>query len=140
MPHNLNQIPIFVHASPRSGSTYFFNALRRMEPLLCFDEAIDDSFTYYSKKSFERRVARGQWNWSHNFLERYSQAEFLGAWDKTMHLFPPVTVFRNYVPRDGILPEELRRYLAALIDYAIVIGKRPALCEISTRARAGALR
>jgi len=140
MTGNQSRGPVFIHASPRSGSTYFFNVLRRLDPLLCFDEAIDDSFTYYTRNSFARRVARGQWNWSHSFLERYSQAEFLGAWNSAMRLFPPVPVFRDYIPLDGILPEELRRYLAALIGYANEIGKRPALCEIYSRGRAGALR
>jgi hypothetical protein len=31
-------VPIFVHASMRSGSTYFFNVLRRNSSLMCFNE------------------------------------------------------------------------------------------------------
>jgi hypothetical protein len=59
---------IFVHASARGGSTYIFNVLRRTESLLCFDEPISDDFTYFDKNDYARRVARGQWNWSHSFL------------------------------------------------------------------------
>jgi hypothetical protein len=140
MPDNPSLKPIFVHASPRSGSTYIFNVLRRMGPLLCFDEPISDDFTYFGKNEFIGRVARGQWNWSHSFLERYSQAEFVDAWDNVMHLYPPAPAFRDYVPQGGVLPNELRRYLSALINYASMNGKRAALCEIYSRGRVGALR
>lgn len=132
--------PLFVHASQRSGSTYFFNVLRRMDALLCFDEAITDAFSYYGKKNFADRVARGRWNWSHDFLNRYSKAEFVEAWDRVMDLYPPAPAFRDYVPRSGVLSDELRLYLDALIGYAKAKQKRAALCEIFSRGRAGALR
>ena len=132
--------PIFVHASQRSGSTYFFSVLRRMEPLLCFDEAITDSFTYYGKNDIARRVRGGKWNASHYFLKHYSQAEFIDAWDHVMHLYPAAPAFRDYVPRDGILSSELERYVAALIEYAWAKGKRATLCEIFSRGRVGVLR
>jgi hypothetical protein len=140
MIDNADPGPIFVHASHRSGSTYFFNVLRRMEHLCCFDEAIHDSYTYYGKKNFARRVARGQWNWSHSFLELHSRAEFVEAWDDVMHAYPRAPAFRDYVPRDGTVSGELRAYLTALIQYASAIGKRAAFCEIHSRGRAGALR
>jgi hypothetical protein len=137
--------PIFVHASARSGSTYFFNVLRLMEPLLCFDEAISDAFSYYKGKNgqrrFARKTARAEWDrWSHDFLTRNSRAEFVDAWEAVMRFYPPFPRFCDYVPRGGILPSKLQLYLQALIDYASAKGKRAALCEIYSRGRAGALR
>ena len=111
-----------------------------MEPLLCFDEAIHDAYTHYSKKNFVGRVARSHWNWSHSFLQLYSKAEFVDAWDDVMEVYPRAPAFRDYVPLEGILSNELRRYLTAFIDYATVNGKRAAFCEIHSRGRAGALR
>jgi hypothetical protein len=140
MNGHLDRAPIFVHASYRGGSTYFFNVLRRMDPLLCFDEAIHDSYSHYSKKMFARRVARGQWNWSHSFLKVFSKAEFVEAWDQVMDVYPPAPAFRDYVPPNGVLSSDLRAYLTALIEYAAAIGKRAAFCEIHSRGRAGALR
>jgi hypothetical protein len=147
MINNPSQRPIFVHASHRSGSTYFFNVLRRMEPLLCFNEAINDHFSYFGKKyfardtkDFARRVARGQFHRVHYFLKSGYNAEFIDAWDNAMHLYPRVPAFREYVPQGGILPNELRRYLAALIDYPSAKQKRAVLCEVFSRGRAAALR
>ncbi|MGN6733997.1 MAG: hypothetical protein ACTHMB_18795, partial [Candidatus Binatia bacterium] len=99
--------PIFVHASARGGSTYIFNVLRHAESLLCFDEPISDDFTYFDKKDFAGRVARGEWNWSHSFLKRFSRSEFVGAWDDVMHLYPQGVTFRDYAPRDRIISDEL---------------------------------
>lgn len=138
--------PIFVHASVRSGSTYFFNVLRRTGSLLCFNEAINDRFSNGKKHlirvrdDFVRRVARGQLPRVHTFLKQDGKAEFIGAWDDVMALYPQAPVFRDYVPRDGVLSRELSAYLAALIHYASVNGKRAALCEVFSRGRAGALR
>jgi hypothetical protein len=41
--------PIFVHASMRSGSTYFFNVLRRNQSLMCFNETIMDGKRDYAR-------------------------------------------------------------------------------------------
>ena len=54
--------PIFVHASPRSGSTYFFNVLRRNGSLMCFNEAISDIFSYYGRREIARLKAAQKWN------------------------------------------------------------------------------
>jgi hypothetical protein len=137
--------PIFVHASPRSGSTYFFNVLRRIDSLLCFNEAIIDGKRDYArfKKVKERgllhREAR-KWNVNHHFLDRDDFEEFLEAWDEVMHLCPEFPTFYDYLPANGILSAELAVYLSALMKYARSRGKRPVLCEINSRGRAGALR
>jgi hypothetical protein len=41
--------PIFVHASMRSGSTYFFNVLRRNAALMCFNEVVMDGKRAYAR-------------------------------------------------------------------------------------------
>src|SRR5690349_1856982 len=106
--------PIFVHASARSGSTYFFNVLRRMESLLCFNEAITDEFSYRKKKDYTRRKTdfaryktRGDLLRAHFFLRADGKSEFADAWDDIMRLYPPVPAFRDYVPSGGVLPDEL---------------------------------
>jgi len=68
--------PVFVHASPRSGSTYFFSVLRRNESLVCFNEAIMDGKRDYErfKKPREREIFRAEaqkLNLNHHFLGRY---------------------------------------------------------------------
>lgn len=131
--------PIFVHASPRSGSTYFFAVLRRMPALLSFNESIIDVFSYYGK-NIKQFKATQKWNVNHQFLDRDDFAEFVEAWDSVMHLYPPFPSFSQYLPDSGILPEALRVYLGALIEYARGRSRRAALCEIHSRGRAGALR
>lgn len=137
--------PIFVHASQRSGSTYFFNVLRRNESLMCFNEAIMDGKRDYArfKKAKEREIFRleaQKWNVNHQFLDREDFAEFIEAWDAVMHLCPEFPAFNDYLPPKGVLSPELFTYLAALMNYARSQGKRPVLCEINSRGRAGAMR
>jgi len=132
--------PIFVHASPRSGSTYFFNVLRRNRSLTCFNEAINDVFSHYGKHDIARFKAAQKWNVNHHFLERDDFDELIAAWDVVAHLYPPFPSFQDYLPTNGILPTALRAYLAGLMQYACSSGKQPALCEIHSRGRAAALR
>jgi hypothetical protein len=137
--------PIFVHASPRSGSTYFFNTLRRNASLVCFNEAIIDG--KHDLARFRHRkgyITQSNtvplWDVNHQFLDREDFDEFIEAWDAVMHLCPKFPAFVEYLPTNGRLSLELTAYLNALIGYAQSQGKRPVLCEINSRGRVGALR
>lgn len=136
--------PVFVHASPRSGSTYFFNALRRHGSLLCFNEAIIDGKHDLARFRKSRNGALSQrsdaWNVNHDFLERADFEEFLDAWDAVMHLCPKFPAFQDYLPVNGAIPDDLFNYLSALMAYARSRQRRPVFCEINSRGRAGALR
>lgn len=137
--------PIFVHASPRSGSTYFFNVLRHNESLLCFNEAIIDGKHDLArfrrpKRTLSRFNEVSRWNVNHEFLDREDFEEFIQAWDAVMHLCPKFPAFVDYLPPDARLSPELTNYINALIGYAQSRGKRPVLCEINSRGRAGTLR
>src|SRR5262249_52348752 len=65
--------------------------------------------------------------------------EMVEAWDTVMPFLPPFPSFRDYAP-NGAIAEDLRAYVAALIEYSSSKGKRAALCEIHSRGRAGGLR
>jgi hypothetical protein len=137
--------PIFVHASPRSGSTYFFNVLRQNDALLCFNEAIIDGKHDLARfKNSRKRIldsAKQGQDWiNHQFLEREEFAEFIDAWDAVMHLCPKFPTFEDYLPADGLLAPDLYRYFSALQKYARSKSKRPVFCEINSRGRAAALR
>src|SRR6516165_3093306 len=140
------QRPVFVHASPRSGSTYFFNVLRRNTSLMCFNEALMDgkNDACRSAKSGERRSPSANkpasWNVNHHFLDRPDDEEFIEAWDAVMHLFPAAPAFRDYLPADGVLNADVKAYFFGLNNYANAQNKRAAFCEINSRGRAGALR
>lgn len=107
---------------------------------MCFNEAIIDIFSYYDKQDIARLKAAHKWNVNHDFLDRGDFDEFLAAWDEVMPLYPPFPSFQEYVPANGVLPSSLGDYLAGLMKYARARGKRPVLCEIHSRGRAGALR
>jgi len=137
--------PIFVHASPRSGSTYFFNVLRRNPSLMCFNEAIMDGKRDYARfkdprerERFRRDAAK--WNVNHHFLDRDEFDEFIEAWDDVMYLCPEFPSFKDYLPANGVMQADLKAYLLALMDYARARNKLPVLCEINSRGRVGALR
>jgi hypothetical protein len=137
--------PVFIHASARSGSTYVFSVLRRDNSLMCFNEAIIDGKRDYAtfKNGIDREPRDDQppkWDANHHFLDREDYAEFLDAWDEVMHLCPEFPELQNYLPRGGVLQEDLAAYLAALMKYARLRNKRPVLCEINSLGRAGALR
>jgi hypothetical protein len=132
--------PIFVHASPRSGSTYFFNVLRRNHSLMCFNESIIDVFSYYTKEDIAGLKVAQEWNVNHHFLQRDDFDEIVAAWDAVIHLYPPFPSFQNYLPSGSEFPSALRAYLAGLVQFARDHGKRPVFCEIYSRGRAGALR
>jgi hypothetical protein len=141
--------PIFVHASMRSGSTYFFNVLRRNTSSLCFNEAIMDGKKDYArfKRARKRDIASPKttqkWDVNHHFLDRADFDEFIEAWDTVTNLspkFPEFPEFQDYFSPNGILPPELATYLSALMKYARSQDKRPVLCEVASRGRAGALR
>ena len=131
--------PVFVHASMRSGSTYFFQVLRRDSSLMCFNESISygtDRFEKQKRRRFEAQKS----DMNHQFLDRNDFAEFVEARDAVMHLYPKFPEFHEYLPPDGVLSSELFTYLSALMSYAASKNKRPVLCEIYSRGRAGALR
>lgn len=137
--------PVFVHASARGGSTYVFGVLRRIDALICFNEAIiDGKRDYAGFKRFDEQDAHGQeprkWDLNHHFLDRQDYEEFLDAWDEVMHLCPEFPEFEDYLPPRGVLRPELAAYLVGLMNYARARHKRPVLCEINSRGRAGALR
>jgi hypothetical protein len=135
--------PIFVHASARSGSTYVFGVLRRNDNLMCFNEAIIDGKTDYADLARQRNGhgnAPQKWDVNHHFLDRSDDQEFLDAWDEVMHLCPDFPTFRDYLPAAGVLHADLVTYLSGLMNYARSRNKRPVLCEINSRGRAGALR
>jgi hypothetical protein len=123
----------------RSGSTYFFNVLRRNESLLCFNEAISGGTSRFNVVRKERLESQKR-DMNHHFLDRDDFAEFVGARDAAMHLCPEFPEFHDYLPRDGVLSPDLLTYLAALVQHARSQKKRPVLCEIYSRGRAGALR
>src|ERR1700732_312864 len=132
--------PIFVHASPRSGSTYFFHVLRRNDSFLCFNESIIDVFSYYTKEEIGGLKVAQKWNVNHHFLQRDDFDEIIAAWDAVKHLYPSFPSFQNYLPSRGALPPALRAYLAGLMQFARDQRKRLVFCEIYSRGRAGALR
>jgi hypothetical protein len=137
--------PVFVHASARGGSTYVFGVLRRNLTLMCFNEAIIDGKRDYaaferSDEQDARRQEPRKWDLNHHFLDRQDYEEFLDAWDEVMHLCPEFPTFEDYLPPRGMLRPELAAYLAGLMNYARARNKRPVLCEINSRGRAGALR
>src|SRR5689334_274001 len=80
------------------------------------------------------------WNVNHHFLDRPDDQEFMEAWDAIRHVYPLAPAFRDYLPRDGVLPSDVRDYFSELQTFANLNGKRAAFCEINSRGRAGALR
>lgn len=131
--------PVFVHASMRSGSTYFFQVLRRNVSLMCFNEAISyGTGRFQEQKKWQFEAQKSDMN--HQFLDRNDFAEFVEARNAVIHLYPEFPEFHEYLPPTGALPVELRNYLSALMGYAASKNKRPVLCEIYSRGRAGALR
>ncbi len=138
--------PVFVHASPRSGSTYFFSVLRHEKSFLCFNEAIIDGkedIARFRKNQDANPVASKQpqlWDLNHHFLDREDFYEFIEAWDAVAHLFPRYPSFQNHLPADGMPSAEVSAYLVALMEFARSRGQRPVFCEINSRGRAGAFR
>ncbi len=131
--------PIFVHASARGGSTYIFNVLRRLDPLICFNEPFNDQFgTVLTQKTIGRYQER--WDTNQRFLEKSAYHEYIAAWDAVMPRYRNGMGVRDYLPRDGALPDGQRAYLAGFLDYASAVGKRPALCQTESQGRAGAMR
>lgn len=114
---------------------------------MCFNEAIVDGKAGYARfrnpRERQRLLEQGaqKWDSNHGFLlDGEDFEEFLEAWDDVMHLCPEAPTFRDYLPPEGILSADLLAYLTALIGYARSRGKRPVLCEVYSRGRAGALR
>lgn len=132
--------PLFVHASPRGGSTFFFHALRRANSLICFNEVLNDGLAGTSKRALARRKQKIGWDFNHDFLEENDRAEIIQAWNWFGAVYPALPAFRDFFPHEGKLPGYLRVYLDSFINYADAVSKRPAFCEVYSRGRAGALR
>jgi hypothetical protein len=137
--------PIFVHASMRSGSTYFYNVLRRNLSLMCFNEAIMDQkreYARYRRKNPDAAYSNKdqKWDINHHFLDSDDYHEFVEAWDAATRLCPDYPELQDYLPLNGVLSNELTAYLSALMQYARAQDRRPTLCEVNSRGRAGALR
>lgn len=136
---SVQERPVFVHASPRSGSTFFFHALRSVRTLICFNETLSDSLEGVTKRSLGQAKEQARWNFNHEFLKENDRAEVIEAWDWVRPRYPRRPAFRDFLPGGG-LPDYLRLYLDGFVDYARTIGRRPAFCEVYSRGRAGALR
>ena len=138
-----NLDPIFVHASARAASSYFFNVLRRNKAFLCFSSAIIDGKRDVAdparKPNMVWRRSDDTFDINHHFLERPDYYEFTEAWDAVMHLCPECPTFQDYLPSGGILSDDLRVFLGALIEHARSQDKRPVLCETNSRGRVAAL-
>jgi hypothetical protein len=145
MPASLEFDPVFVHATARGGSTYFFNVLRRNASLMCFNEAIDDAkrdlpwFREFRQRNVARSGKAHSWNVNHFFLDRDDNEEFFEAWE-VMHLCPTNVEMGDFFTQHGKLQDDLLKYLAALMRFARSRDRRPVLCEVASRGRAGALR
>jgi hypothetical protein len=139
-----NLDPIFVHASARAASSYFFNVLRRNKAFLCFSSAIIDGKRDVAdparKPNIVWRRSDDTFDINHHFLERPDYYEFTEAWDAVMHLCPECPTFQDYLPSGGMLSDDLRVFLGALIEHARSHDKRPVLCETNSRGRVAALR
>ena len=146
MSASLEFDPVFIHASARGGSTYLFNVLRRNESLMCFNEAIDDAkrdlawFREFRQRKVARSGKADTWNVNHLFLDRDDAQEFFEVWDAVMHLWPANLEMQDYFTLHGKLPDDLLKYLAALMKFARSRERRPVICEVGSRGRAGALR
>jgi hypothetical protein len=142
MKTTTNFDPVFVHASARGGSTYFFNVLRRNKSFLCFSSAIIDGKKDIARTHLPPKqiIRRKLFNANHRFLERPDYYEFIEAWDAVMHLCPDFPTFQDYLPPNGVLSSDIRIFIAALIEHARSQNKRPILCETNSRGRVGALR
>lgn len=144
MSTSIQYDPVFVHASMRSGSTYFFNVLRRDQSLMCFNEAIMDGKKDIARAIRRRRSGEGaatqRWDVNHHFLDRPDYEEFLDAWDVVRDLCPDYPEFIGYYPVNGAIARDLAEYLAGLMGFARARGRRPVLCEVNSRGRAGVLR
>jgi hypothetical protein len=114
---------------------------------MCFNETILDRkedipqwFKGALKQGDPHFQESRKWDINHHFLERSDSFEFVQAWDSVKHLCPRFPLFLDYLPPDGVLSGELAGYLSGLMHYARSQDKRPVLCEIGSRGRAGALR
>lgn len=131
--------PLFVHASHRSGSTFVFHVLRRLAPLVCFNEPFNDQLgTELTKTTIANRTE--SWDTNHRFLDASAYQEYVPAWDAIMPRYRGGAGARGFLPVGGALPPDQLAYLSGFVDYARSRGKRLALCEVQSLGRVGALR
>lgn len=134
-----SKAPLFVHASHRGASTFVFHVLRRLEPLLCFNEPFNDQFgTSLTVATISRH--REDWDTNHRFLETSAYQEYVPAWHAIMPRYRGGAGARDFLPTDGVLPQDQLAYLSGFVDYAASRGKRLALCEVQSLGRVGAMR
>lgn len=132
--------PIFIHSMFRAGSTYLFNAFRRVEgsPFWCYQEPLHELFSSFGENpaAWVELTSKQNTLLRHPGLGKSYLAEYLPISmeiaDKYRQTFPYTSYFEN---QQSSL-EELRQYLAMLCKEAPA---RPVIQCCRTAARLPAL-
>lgn len=134
---------IFIHASWRTASTWFWNKFRQQPGTLCFFEPFNELYT-----SFTREQA-ANWDWRtwdsrHPAGDPYC-AEYFPVIRRSggMRLFHSAIPFEWYIPEEGVhggLRAEERRYLGLLLRQAWRQGAAPVLGFTRSLGRISAIR
>ena len=134
---------VFIHAAPRTASTWFWSKFREHPATLCFCEPFGPHLGWITRES-ALTWDRASWQSRHSPTEPYYQEYFplvqeFGA----VTLFDPAMELEWFIPLGG-LRGELRQgeqnYLSLLLEHADDAGRVPVLKFIQSLGRLWAIR
>jgi hypothetical protein len=132
----LTEMPIFIHAWWRSGSTYIWSKLRQGESCRCYFEPLNEGITDLKLPmigaSPEIDAGRGL---RHPRLTRHYFAEYADLLRSGNLCYSRELAFDRYLLQPEQPDPQLRQYLATLIGSALAADRRPALCFCRSQMR-----
>ena len=120
--------PVFIHAAPRTSSTWFWSKFRAVPSTLCYYEPFNDKLVWLTPDR-ANTLKHNSWESRHTPTDPYYR-EYGPLIQKTngVELFDPAMAFQWFIPEGGLRGELRPRekdYLSLLIRHANKVGKTP---------------
>lgn len=134
---------VFIHAAPRTSSTWFWSKFRALPSTLCYYEPFNDKLVWLTPDR-ANTIAHDSWDSRHAPTEPYYR-EYRPLIQKTngVELFDPAMAFQWFIPEGGLRGELRPRekdYLSLLIRHADKVGKIPVFGGWRSLGRAWAIK
>jgi FkbM family methyltransferase len=134
---------VFIHAAPRTSSTWFWSKFREHSSTLCFYEPFNSDLGWITRETAATWVG-SLWQSRHPSIEPYYQ-EYLPFIQESgaVELFDPAMPFQWFIPLGGLrgeLRQSEKDYLSLLVRHAHAAEKVPVFKFIESLGRLRAIR
>ena len=136
-------MPVFIHAAPRTSSTWFWLKFRELPSTLCFYEPFNHSLNWMTRER-AAKLGRDSWDSRHPQSDPYYReyTALLREGGGVKHFVPAMTM-QWFLPEGGLhgkLRPSETDYLSLMIESAREAGKTPVLGDCWSLGRIWAIK